>query len=261
MRSAVYEGVLTHARAAPGHRFRMRLAMPLLDLEEIDTVVAMHPLWSTERRNVASFRRRDFLGAADVPLDCAVRDRVHAVTGRRPTGPISLLGHVRTWGWLFNPLVVFFCYDPTGTRVEHAVLHVTNTPWKEEHTYVLGGPGRDVLGKALHVSPFFGMDQRYRITYDAPGESFTLKIVVEEAGTEVFRAVLQLVRRDASSRSLARVLWRYPMLTARVSLGIHSNALRLWRKGARFSPHPDKNQPEESRAGSLDRPDRAEPAA
>ena len=43
--------------------------------------------------------------------------------------------------------------------MEHAVADVTNTPWKERHAYVLGPPGVHVVDKAMHVSPFFGMDQ------------------------------------------------------------------------------------------------------
>ena len=176
MRSAIYEGVLVHRRREPDHGFRRRIAMPLLDLAEIDEVVDQHPLWSRERTNAVSFRREDFL-AGPGTLDAAVRDLVEREVGTRPGGPIAVLAHVRTWGWLFNPIAVYYCYDPTGTRVEHAVADVTSTPWKERHAYVLGPPGVHVVDKAMHVSPFFGMDQSYRIAYDAPSAALHLSIV------------------------------------------------------------------------------------
>lgn len=42
-----------------------------------------------------------------------------------------MLGHPRTWGWLFNPITCYFCFDPEGTSVEWLVAEVTNTPWHE----------------------------------------------------------------------------------------------------------------------------------
>lgn len=261
MRSAIYEGELVHRRHAPAHAFRFRVAMPLLFLDEIDAVVAQHPLWSRERANAVSFRRADFLGDPEVPLDVAVRDLVEDRTGERPGGPVAVLAHVRTWGWLFNPIAVYYCFDRAGEHVEHAVAHVTNTPWKERHAYVLGGPGRHDVDKALHVSPFFGMDQRYRITYDEPGDGLRLSIGVDEDDHRVFDAALRLRRHDIGQRALGRVLWRYPMLTMRVSAGIHTNALRLWRKGADFHAHPSKKDQEVPDARSDDRPKRTRSAA
>jgi uncharacterized protein len=241
VRSAIYEGAVVHRRSDPDHGFRLRVAMPLIDLAEIDHVVAQHPLWSRERANAVSFRRSDFLGDPATDLDLAIRDLVEGETGRRPSGPIALLAHLRTWGWLFNPIAVYYCYDPTGHQVEHTVVEVTNTPWEEKHAYHLPPPGRDhVVDKAMHVSPFFGMDQSYRISYGAPGERLHLSIALDEAGENVFAAALHLRRHPVSRRALGEMLWRHPALTMRVSAGIHVHALRLWAKGATFQPHPAK---------------------
>jgi DUF1365 family protein len=49
-----------------------------------------------------------------------------------------------------------------------------------------------------------------------------------------------LHRRPADRRSLGRVLWRYPLMTMRVSWGIYRQALALRRKGVPFHPHPDR---------------------
>lgn len=259
MRSAIYEGQLAHHRVQPDHGFQFRLAMPLLDLDEIDEVVAAHPLWSNERANAVSFRRADHLGDPATPLATVVRDLVEERTGARPAGPIAALAHVRTWGWLFNPIAVYYCFDATGRSVEHTVLSVTNTPWKERHAYVLGAPGEHDVAKALHVSPFFGMDQRYRINLSAPADDLDLTIAVSEHGERVFASELHLHRREISRAALGRVLWRHPMLTARVSAGIHANALRLWRKGAPLHRHPPKGGGDHAR--SHDRECSAETAA
>ena len=234
--------------------------MPLLDLAEIDEVAAQHPLWSRERANAVSFRREDFL-AGPGTLDAAVRDLAEREVGTRPRGPIAMLAHVRTWGWLFNPIALYYCYDSTGTRVEHAIAEVTSTPWKERHAYVLGPPGVHVVDKAMHVSPFFGMDQSYRISYDAPSAALHLSISIHEGDAQVFAAGMRLGRRPVSRRTLSRLLWRYPLITMRVSAGIHTHALRLWRKGATFHAHPTKLAGEVTDARSPHDRGRAEQAA
>src|SRR5512147_1592528 len=94
--SAVYEGWVRHRRHAPhAHAFRYRICMLYLDLAEIDRVFAGRRFWSVGRRNLAEFRRSDYLGDAAVPLAAAVRERVRAETGRAPDGPIRLLTHLR----------------------------------------------------------------------------------------------------------------------------------------------------------------------
>ena len=242
--SVIYEGTLRHRRVgSPAHAFRFPVAMPLIDLTELDRAFAQHPLWSLERPNAVTFRRADYLGDPRTPLDTAVRDLVEARTGVRPRGPIRLLTQVRTWGWLFNPLSIYLCMDPTGARIEALVLEVTNTPWHERHAYVLrGGDGEHWFAKALHVSPFFGMDQHYRLRISLPGDRFVINLATVEHGNVVFEAALSLRRRAMTRAAMGRLLWRYPVLTLRVSLGIYWQALRLWRKGARLHPHPARSR-------------------
>ena len=245
MKSALYEGTLRHRRCgAVKHQFAFRLAMPYLDLSELDAVFAQHPMWSVERANAVSFRRADFLGDPAVPLDAAVRDLVEERTGRRPLGPIRMLAHLRTWGWLFNPITVYFCMDEGGRRMQSLVLDVTNTPWHQHHAYVVaGGEGEHVFNKELHVSPFFGMDQRYRLRVSEPAERLALHLSSLEGDTVVFDASLALRRREISRATLGRLLWRYPLLTMRVSTGIYRQALRLLAKGALPHPHPGRRRP------------------
>jgi DUF1365 family protein len=213
--------------------------MPYIDLDELEEMFAHHPLWSVERPNAVSFRRADFIGDPDVPLDAAVRDLVLERTGRRPVGPVRVLGHVRTWNWLFNPITIYVCMDSTGRRADALVLEVTNTPWHERHAYVIdGGAGEHRFDKELHVSPFLGMDQEYRLRINEPGERLVVHLACREAGAVVFDATLTLRRREVSRAALGRLLWRHPLLTLRVSAGIYWQALRLWAKGAPLHAHP-----------------------
>lgn len=270
MRSCIYEGRVRHRRSKPvEHRFEYGLWLAYLDLAELETVFARRWLWSTRWPNVAWFRRADYLGgrtAGDrsVPLDEAVRALVAERTGARPSGPIGILTHLRTFGHCFNPVSFYYCWDEAGARVETIVAEIENTPWRERHAYVLSE--RDNEGtekrkrfrftKEFHVSPFMDMDIEYDWRFSEPGERLAVSMINRCAGenrqdaVKLFDATLALERRAMSGRTLARVLATYPFMTVKVKAAIYWNALQLWRKGAPFFAHPRyRNVPEEVSRG------------
>jgi len=228
-----------HRRPGPGgHSFTQPVVMAFLDLSEIEEVCRLHPLWSARWPAPVWWRRRDFLGDPEVPLDQAVRDLVEDRTGCRLGGPIVVLTHPRAWGWSFNPITCYFCLPETGDAVTAMVAEVTNTPWHERHCYVMGGAGTHRLEKALHVSPFLGMDLSYTVRFTEPGETLSVSIEVsDDVETQLF-AGMTLWRRPADRSSLARLLWSPRRGTLGVSAGVYRQAAALRAKGARFHAHP-----------------------
>lgn len=248
MHSAVYEGWVRHRRLTPRpHAFRYRICLLWLDLAELDQVFAGRWFWSLGRPNLASFRREDYLGDPTLPLDEAVRREVEAATGHRPEGPIRLLTHPRYFGYVFNPISLYYCYAPDGETLDAIVAEVTNTPWRERHRYVLpcmadrgsADKLRFRTPKALHVSPFLPMDLEYAWRLTRPGERLLVHLEDWQGGRKPFDATLNLARRPLDGVSLARALWRYPFMTGQVILGIHWQALRLWLKGVPVHDHPE----------------------
>lgn len=246
--SAIYEGVVRHRRLRPrSHEFEFPLFMMYLDLAELPHVLDGRLLWSARRPAVARFRRSDYLSPAAEPLEDSVRAEVEAHTGRRPRGRIGLLTHLRYFGYCFNPVSFYFCQGESGT--ESIVAQITNTPWKERHSYVLDGRAAEVsrngvkrfrFEKTFHVSPFMAMEQSYDWSFTEPGESLLIHMNQSDGEGKLFDATLTMSRREISGAGLASVLLRYPLMTARVIARIYFEALRLRLKGVPVVPHPGR---------------------
>lgn len=247
MHSALYIGRLRHRRLLPRpHEFDYSIYMTYIDLSELESVFGGRWLWSTRRPAPVWMRRADYLGDPAVPLDRAVRDRVEAETGLRPAGPIRLLTHLRHFGFCFNPVSFYYCFDAKGEHIDFIVAEITNTPWKERHAYVLSqaqkGSSREVrryrLVKSFHVSPFMPMDIEYAWSFGRPSESLGVHMVNLKDGRKMFDATLTLRREEITGASLALALAMFPLITLKVVVAIYWQALRLWAKRIPFHPHP-----------------------
>jgi DUF1365 family protein len=241
MNSSLYLGWVRHRRRSDvTHGFRYPVFMSFLDLDELPTAFRTHPAWRLEMPAPAAFHRADYLGRTG-NLKAAVLDEAESVLGRRPAGPVRMLTNLRSWGYAFNPVTFYYCYEADGATVAAVVAEITNTPWGERHRYVTTNSDDGLLGrfaKVFHVSPFQPMDHAYRWRFTPPGSRLGVHMVNSRDGVPVFDATLVLRRRPWSSAWLGRVLWRFPHITLFTIAAIHWQALRLWWKGARFHAHP-----------------------
>ncbi len=260
LHSAIYAGTVRHRRHAPHpHAFTYGLFLMYLDLDEMERIFQGRWLWSVGRWNIAQFRRSDYLGDPDIPLDRAVRDRVEQHTGHRPLGPIRLLTHLCYFGHCFNPVSFYYCFEQDGQTLQAIVAEITNTPWKQRHSYVLqvsqAGAASGVhawqFDKRFHVSPFMAMEHRYAWRFTTPAQDLRVQMDVLPPQPQATAAVEQraldvtlvLQRNELNAVNLFRVLVRYPLMTLRVVLAIHWQALLLWLKRNPVHDHPDTKVP------------------
>jgi DUF1365 family protein len=249
MHSCIYTGWVRHRRYEPTrNEFRYRLFMMYLDLREVPTVFDRFWCWSATGPALARFKREDYHGDRDEPLDTAIRNTVQATTGRAPCGPIRLLTHLRYFGYSFNPVSFYYCFDASDSRVETIVAEITNTPWRERHAYVLPvtaeRAGERVMQfgfeKTFHVSPFMPMDVQYDWRFSQPGDALLVHMNNLRGGKRTFDATLTLEREDISGATMARALLNFPVMTAKVTAAIYWQALRLLVKRTPFHTHPSK---------------------
>ncbi|HEX6833979.1 MAG TPA: DUF1365 domain-containing protein, partial [Rudaea sp.] len=186
----------------------------------------------------------------DVPLDAAVRTRVREALGSAPRGPIRVLTHLRYFGHCFNPVTFYYCYGEDERTLEAVVAEITNTPWKQRHSYVLpvaaahrhGAAWQWSFAKAFHVSPFLPMERAYSWRFTAPGDALRIHMDVLNADRREFDATLVLNRRAWIGANLARVLLRHPFMTLRVVAAIHWQALLIFLRRNPVYAHPHSNR-------------------
>jgi DUF1365 family protein len=239
-RSALYRGFVSHRRVSrPDHGFRYALYMCLLDLGELEDLDRSLRLFGHRRRRALSFHESDHLDGRALPL----RESLEALFARErvswPGGRVELLTHCRVLGYVFNPISLFYCYDPAGAL--GAVVAEVNNTFGDRHPYLLPvEEGRCVWRrkKLMHVSPFFSLAGSYHFELPPPGRRLDAVVDLTRGGRTELAARLSLERQPLDDAHLLRALCRFPLVTLQVIAAIHWQALRLRARGARFWSQP-----------------------
>ncbi|KRB53117.1 hypothetical protein ASE04_07840 [Rhizobium sp. Root708] len=239
--ATLYVGDVMHQRMKPfGHRFRYRVFSLAIDLDRLDEADRSSVLFSVNRPNLVSFRECDH---SDSRTTRAHADELLAHAGIRATR-IILVCYPRIFGYVFNPLSVYYAYDDAG-QVSALIYEVRNT-FGERHSYVCpvdrgqaSDAGiRQVCDKLFHVSPFIEMDMRYHFRMLPPGREIRWRILETDKHGPLLAATFAGQQASLTTAALAGLLLRLPFLTAKIVGGIHWEALKLWLKGARYIRRP-----------------------
>jgi DUF1365 family protein len=244
MESKIYQGHVVHHRIHPKvHTFNYTLFMMYLDLDEIDLVFKLSPLFSIQNFNFASFYRSDYHRPSIANLKESVLKTVEEKAGLKLNGPVRMLTHLRYFGYCMNPVTFYYCFDSDGITLKAILSEIENTPWGERFQYVAHGDHlhTDHFDKQFHVSPFFPMNIHYQWNFNRPDND--LKILMKSFQDEklVFSANLNLKVQEITQNNLHLALIKFPLMTVKVIAGIYWQAFKLWIKKIPFYSHPNPN--------------------
>lgn len=252
--SALYVGEVVHQRSRTfDHRLRYRVWMVLVDLDALDGLQSRLRLLGRGRFGLITLRATDHGDRSDRPLRAQVEGHLAEAGIDIAGGPIRLLTMPRILGYGFNPISVFFCHTPDGALA--ALLYEVTNTFHERHSYLValpspapegeadqvrprpeGGtePVRQTVEKTFFVSPFMDMDLTYDFTVRPPGGAVSVIVAVRRGDTPVLTASFSGRRRELNDAQLLRAFLTHPLLTWKVTFGIHWEALRMMFKGAHY---------------------------
>ena len=164
-------------------------------------------------------------------------------TGNTFNGRICILTHLTYFGYCFNPVSFYYCYD-SNDQLEYVISEINNTPWDERHVYVTQVTDDkpmviDSFDKIFHVSPFLDMDFRYKWQFSRPNDDLIVNMDNFKEGQHWFNAYMELAAEPVTKANLSKALRQYPFMTMKVVLAIYWQALKLKLKGAKFYDHPN----------------------
>ncbi|NGO65790.1 DUF1365 domain-containing protein [Rhizobium daejeonense] len=240
--SAIFSGHVIHHRRRPKvHRLNYSVFSLLIDLDEAETLSNSLKLFGYNRPAVFSFHDIDHGRQEKGGLRGWVEEEVRKAGISIEGIGISILCYPRIFGYVFNPLTVYFCHTEDGAL--RAILYEVCNTFHERHAYIIpvelnaGGTVRHECAKGMYVSPFVPMDCRYRFRIAPPDE--TVLIAIDEADHDgpLLFASFSGKRRPLTDLMLARMLLAYPLMTLKIMGAIHWEALLLWLKGVPVHRH------------------------
>jgi len=147
-----------------------------------------------------------------------------------------MAANARAFGYCFNPISVFWCFDANGAPAA-TVVEVHNT-YGDRHAYLLhpDARGRAQVPKQMYVSPFHGVDGHYEVTAPVPTDRLTIAVRLVTADGTVFDASVAGRRTDGGAlRAAPSALLG--------SLRIRVHGLWLWGRRLPVQPRPSHQQP------------------
>jgi DUF1365 family protein len=241
-RSGLYAGRVVHTRLRPRrHRLSYACYWLLLDLDHLETLSRTLRFFSLDRFNLFSLRNADHGTGSDV----SIRAQAHAHLANAgidaSDGKLFLMAMPRVLGYGFNPLSVYYFIRNDGRA--GAVMYEVHNTFGERHSYLVpvttdALPIRQRCDKQFYVSPFLPMDLTYDFEVTVPGRHANVSIRAADRDGLILSASLTAQRQELTDRNLLTAFVTHPLLTLKVIVAIHWEALRLWRKGLGLVPRP-----------------------
>ena len=253
-RSAIYDGEVVHERFQPrSHRLRYSVFSMLLDLDELLLLDAGLKFFAYNRWAPIAFHDRDHGPRDGTWLRPWAEEKMREAGIEPDGGRIELLCYPRIFGYVFNPLSVYFCRRTDESLA--AILYEVHNTHGEQHTYAIPVTNHGVViqqraEKAFYVSPFIGPKATYNFRIVPPAETATV-VIRQDVDNELhMTAAFHGTRQPLTAPVMARHICAFSLMTFKVMVAIHWEAVKLWCKGFEIFPHTPQDAPRPQRRPS-----------
>ena len=242
MNSCIYNGEVNHTRFKPVKHFLNYKTFSLfIDLDEIEQLDKSISIFSHNKFNIFSFYNKDH---GDRDGNCLKKWVISNLKKYKIEGNISkikILCYPRIFGYVFNPLSIFYCYE--NDKLKSIFYEVKNT-FNEQHTYIFkikdGEEIKQKCKKKFYVSPFMDMETFYNFKLIDPNQRLSVMIKQTDAEGTVLTATQTGDKKEFNFKQLLINFFKYPLMTLKIISSIHFEALLLWKKGAIYRKRDKK---------------------
>ena len=232
--SIIYNGKVIHRRFKPKeHYFKYNVFSLLIDIDELEIIENKIKIFSYNKFNIISFFEKDHGPRDGTSLKEWVIKNLNDIGIDNDRIKIKLFCYPRIFGYVFNPLSVFFIYDE-NTRLISILYEVKNT-FGEQHTYIFKTDDEKVIvndcTKKFHVSPFIEMECHYYFRVLKPSDKISVIIDQNDKDGKLLYASQDGKAKELNEKNLLLSFISHPLMTFKIIVAIHYEALKLWLKG------------------------------
>ena len=234
MNSCIYNGEVTHTRFKPVRHFlKYKTFSLLIDLDEINELDSRISIFSHNKFNVFSFYDKDHGERDGSNLKEWVLTNIRKFNIEGKINKIKILCYPRIFGYVFNPLSIFYCYEKDKLK---AIFYEVKNTFNEQHTYIFKIKNNEEINqkckKRFYVSPFMDMETQYNFKLINPNNKLSVFIKQTDSKGTILTATQTGDKKEFNFNQLLKNFFKYPLMTIKIISSIHYEALLLWKKGA-----------------------------
>ena len=236
--SYIYTGTVIHKRFKPKvHSFNYSVFSLLIDLSELDLINNNLRIFSYNKFNIVSFYSKDHGPRDGSSLRKWVIENLQKNNIEAEGIQIKLLCYPRIFGYVFNPLSVFYIYNKNLELI--SILYEVKNTFGEQHTYIFKTKKNEnliqhICKKKFHVSPFIKMDCIYFFRLLKPGNRVSVIIDLQDQEGKILFASQDGEKSELNNKNLIQSYIKHPLMTFKIIVAIHFEAFKLWSKGIKF---------------------------
>ena len=233
MKSKIFIGNVQHVRTYPfKYLLSLKHFMFFLDLDNLDELDHFFPLLGYKKKAIFKFNKHDHYLLRKEGL----KNNFKKIT-KKDIHKIYFLTNLRIFGYVFNPISVFFCFDKKQ-NLSSVIYEVGNT-FKEQKIFdksiVKGSTASLTTKKFFYVSPFIPLDAVFNFFAQLNNdkkekESILLKVNSTQNDLKILTATFKATSKEITKKSLLSLIFSFPFQTLKVIYLIHWHAFILYFK-------------------------------